>query len=76
MSVEFDVYQEMKNELQARIAPLERELESLRDAGARIAAIQAKLQVLRAEHAEYDALLPKEQVADAGPVTNTPKFDR
>lgn len=69
MSVEHDVYQEMKSELRARIEPLERELQSLQDAGARIAAIQAKLQVLRAEYDEYDALVPKAE-------PNTPKFDR
>ena len=61
------LYEEMKNELLARKAPLVREREQLKAAATRIAQIDEALGVIDEELAEYDAalapLLPPQAVA-------------
>lgn len=72
--VEHSVYREMIAELNARIHPLEAELEKLARAEQRIVEVRTKLAILQKEKAEYEALLPAPTVVLSA-ATATPHFD-
>lgn len=56
------LYQEMRRELEARRAPLQRERVMLQESVRRIPEIDAELEVIDAEIAEYNEAIDKEVV--------------